>query len=285
MSNNVYSAGLRNAGSYQVSGQPYLSGSVTSATLGSNVDGHFVFPYVTKRVTVYNESSTRDAILSFSPFKQSEAAGLGFDNSASGSGNWLFLKRSTSIDLDVKCKEIFVAPATANAVDFITVSSELTNIPTARLYSYDGLEGISSSSAQPAQSSSYGVGINNVGSYLVSGQPYITGSYIESTRNKITSGDEITVEFPRVVKSFSVWNYSSDPSSKLRITFANTGSIQNYPACYIELAQNETTTLNVKCKEIYLSAVSGDALWKVYGSLTGIPKQRMYTLTGSGITH
>lgn len=285
MSNNVYSAGIRNAGSYQVSGQPYLSGSVTSATLGSNVDGHFIFPYVTKRVTVYNESSTRDAILSFSPFKQSEAAGFGFANSASGSGNWLFLQRGTSIDLDVKCKEIFVAPATAHEVDSISVSSELTNIRTSGLYSYDGLEGISSNSLGATQNSYFGVGINNVGSYLVSGQPYITGSFIDGGRNKIGVGEEISVKFPRVVKSFSVWNYSSDASSKLRITFANTGSIQNYPACYIELSQNETRTLNVKCNEIYLSAVSGDVFWKVYGSMTGIPRERMYQLTGSGITH
>ena len=131
----------------------------------------------------------------------------------------------------------------------------------------------------------YSVGISNVGSYLVSGQPYITGSFIGSTENKIGVGLEKTISFPNVPKTFSVWNYSSDPSSRLRITFANTGSIQGYPACYIELAQNETTTLNVKCKEVYLSAVSGDVLWKVYGSLTGIPRERMYDLTGSGITH
>ena len=252
--------------------------------MSSNAEGHFVFPRVTKKVTVTNEDSTNNLIVSLSPFKQSEASNYGFSNSASGSGNWLFLSASTSIELDVKCKEIFVAPAQATELT-CSIMAELTNIPTNRLYSYDGIEGISSASAQPAQSSSYGVGINNVGSYLVSGQPYITGSYIESAENKITANHEISVEFPNVTKTFSVWNYSSDPASKLRITFAQTSSIQNYPACYIELAQNETTKLDVKCKEIYLSAVGGDVRWKVYGSLTGIPRQRMYDLTGSGITH
>jgi hypothetical protein len=284
MSSNVYSVGLRNAGSYQVSGQPYLSGAVSSDVIGSVLSSSFDFPFVTKTVRVTNEDSVNNLIVSFSPFLDSQKATYNYSNSASGSGNWLFLSASTSIEMNVKSKQIFVAPA-QNATAECSIYAELTNIPTSSLYSYDGLEGISSISAQPAQNSIYGVGISNVGSYLVSGQPYITGSYIETTENKIASGDEITVEFPQVVKTFSVWNYSSDPLSKLRITFANTGSIQNYPACYIELAQNETTTLNVKCKEIYLSAVSGDVLWKVYGSLTGIPRQRMYTLTGSGITH
>lgn len=143
MASNIYTAALRNVGSYQVSGQPYLSGSVTTATLGSNAEGHFRFPYVTKKIIVSNESSTRDAIVSFAPFKQSEASGYGFTNSASGSGNWLLLQKATSMELDVKCKEIFVAPATANAVDFITVYAELTNIPTGSMYSLDGIKGVS----------------------------------------------------------------------------------------------------------------------------------------------
>tara|TARA_B100000424_G_C22832320_1_gene444571 strand:+ start:120 stop:551 length:432 start_codon:yes stop_codon:yes gene_type:complete len=142
MSSNIYTAGLRNVGSYQVSGQPYLSGAVTSATLGSNQDGYFQFPYVTKKVIVSNESSTRDAIVSFVPFDRTIKT-YGFANDASGSGNWLLLQKGTSIELDVKCKEIFVAPASANAVDFISVYAELTNIPTGSMYSFDGLEGIS----------------------------------------------------------------------------------------------------------------------------------------------
>ena len=44
MSSNVYSVGLRNVGSYQVSGAPFVSGGVSSAvTNGSRV----AFPYVT----------------------------------------------------------------------------------------------------------------------------------------------------------------------------------------------------------------------------------------------
>jgi hypothetical protein len=214
----------------------------------------------------------------------SETGSYDFNNSASGSGNWLYLPASTSIELDVKCKQIFVSPAQATAVS-CSLYAELTNIPTDRLYSYDGLNGVTSISSSATSGGHYGVGVNNVGSFLVSGQPYITGSFIGSTENKIGPGEEKEINFPNVTKTFSVWNHSTDPASKLRITFANTGSIQGYPACYIELAQDETTTLDVKCKDVYLSSVGGDVLWKIYGSLTGIPRQRMYELTGSGITH
>jgi len=284
MSSNVYSVGLRNAGSYQVSGQPYLSGAVSSDVIGSVLSSSFSFPYVTKTVRITNEDAADNLIVSFAPMLSSETGSYGFNNAASGSGNWLFLSASTSIELDVKCKQIFVSPAQATAVS-CSVYAELTNIPTSRLYSYDGLSGVTTISSSTSQNSHYGVGVNNVGSYLVSGQPYITGSFISSNENKIGAGAEKTISFPNVTKTLSVWNYSSDPASKLRITFANTGSIQGYPACYIELAQNETTTLNVKCKDVYLSSVGGDVLWKIYGSLTGIPRQRMYDLTGSGITH
>jgi len=140
---NVYSVGLNNVGSYQVSGQPYLSGSVTSAVLGSAVEGVYNFPYVTQRVVITNNDANNNAIVSFAPFLSAEAAAYGFTNSASGSGNWLYLPAATSMELDVKCKQIFVSPAAAVAVNSITVYAELTNIPVQRMYSLDGVGGVS----------------------------------------------------------------------------------------------------------------------------------------------
>jgi hypothetical protein len=141
MSSNIYTVGLRNVGSYQVAGQPYLSGSVTSNQVGSVLSSSFDFPYVTKKVTIYNNDASDNLIVSFAPFLDAETGSYGFTNSASGSGNWLFLSASTSIELDVKCKQIFISPAQATAVS-CSVYAELTNIPTDRLYSFDGLEGI-----------------------------------------------------------------------------------------------------------------------------------------------
>jgi hypothetical protein len=139
-----YGVGLRNVGSYQVSGQPYVTGSVTSATHGSVLKSHYTFPYVTKKITLTNKDTTNGAIVSFVPYLQTESDVLGYENSASGSGNWLYLSGSTSIELDVKCKEIFVATyEAAGAVDYIEVYAELTNIPTERMYSLDGVSGSS----------------------------------------------------------------------------------------------------------------------------------------------
>ena len=141
---NVYSVGLRNVGSYQVSGHPYLSGAITNAQYGSVSGSHFVFPYVTKKIKLTNKDTTNGAIVSFVPYLQSESDALGYTNSTSGSGNWLYLSGSTTIELDVKCKEIFVATYEATgAVDYIQVYAELTSIPTGSMYSLDGVTGSS----------------------------------------------------------------------------------------------------------------------------------------------
>ena len=163
------------------------------------------------------------------------------------------------------------------------------------MYSYDGLEGItivSASSAPPGTGlkeqvpNVYSVGVRNVASYLVSGQPYLTGSFIDGSVNSIAAGAELKVQLPRVTKSLTLWNYSSGANTKLRLTFVPTGSISNYATGgnYIELAKDESITLNVKCNEVYLSAISGEVKWKLYASLTEIPRERMYALTGSGIS-
>jgi len=142
MPSNIYTVGLRNAGSYLVSGQPYMSGSTTTATLGSHEDGYFAFPYVTKKIKITNEDASHHMVISFAPFLDSQKGTYGYSNSTSGSGNWLYLKAGNSVELDVKCKEIFLAPATADAVD-CSIYAELTNIPTGSMYSLDGLEGAS----------------------------------------------------------------------------------------------------------------------------------------------
>jgi hypothetical protein len=298
---NVYSVGLHNVGSYQVSGRPYLSGSATTATIGSVIQGHYAFPSVSKTITVTNNDSSNDAIVSFAPMLDAEKADYGYNESASGSGNWVLLKAATSIEFDAKCTEVFVSPATAQAVNDITVYAELTNIPVPRMFSLDGLYGVTALSASHPWTPNglteqvpnvYSVGVQNVGSYQVSGRPFITGSYLEGAATTVpnsipVAGDsQILVGLPTVSKSLTVWNRSNDAAAKLRVTFASTGSMTNYPAngCYYELAQNESMTLSVKCKEVYLSAIGAEVQWKLYASLTNIPAKVMYALTGSGIS-
>lgn len=131
----------------------------------------------------------------------------------------------------------------------------------------------------------YGVGLRNVGSYQVSGQPYLTGSNISGSENAIRQGAEISVAFPYVTKKITLWNYSSGSSGRLRFHLVSSSSIEDHPTSrhYVEIAQNESITLTLKCKEAYLSAIGHDINWKLYASLTNITGSRMYELSGSGI--
>ena len=49
-----YSVGLHNVGSYRVSGDPWVSGSDSQA---ANEEVRYQFPWVAKRVTIYNYSA------------------------------------------------------------------------------------------------------------------------------------------------------------------------------------------------------------------------------------
>ena len=134
--------------------------------------------------------------------------------------------------------------------------------------------------------SSYSVGLNNVGSYQASGQPFLTGSNISGSENTIPQGAERQIKFPFVTKSVTVWNYCSSNQGRLRIHMVSSGTIANHPASrhYVELAQNESYTLNAKCNNIWLSTTGQAINWKLYASLTNIPAGSMYDLTGSGIS-
>ena len=127
----------------------------------------------------------------------------------------------------------------------------------------------------------YKAGLHNVGSYQVSGVPYITGS----TDLNPTTQDKIT--FPFVTRSVTVINHSSDA---IRVHFNATGSATGNVVSglhYIELDSDEDSiSMDVKCKEIYVSAPSGGAAreYRVIASLTQIVANSMFDLTGSGLT-
>ena len=52
---NIYTTGLRNVGSYQVSGTPWVTGSQLRAGV---FEHEICFPYVTKRVLVKNTKNS-----------------------------------------------------------------------------------------------------------------------------------------------------------------------------------------------------------------------------------
>ena len=128
-------------------------------------------------------------------------------------------------------------------------------------------------------------GLGSVGSYQVSGYPYITGS------TSLPDGMEHNIRFPGITKSVTVMNRlsGSGEAPDIRIHFAATGSGNVVDGNhYIVLTANkDSLTMNVKCRELYISrddGASGDASYTVFAEITGINPDEMFALTGSGIT-
>jgi len=111
---NIYTAGLNNVGSYQVSGIPYLSGGFDAGS-GASV----LFPHVTKWIQISNSGS---AVLYYS-YSENGAA------STPGNYGIVFPNESTPV-LEVKATELYLNGGTANGV---FVSAGLTNLPIERV--------------------------------------------------------------------------------------------------------------------------------------------------------
>jgi len=132
-----YTSGLHNVGSYQVSGKPYMSGA---AGVTATASSRFEFGNVTKSITVKNTGASNDLYLAFAPSGSGELASY-----ATGSGdskNFIVIKPGKEVSLNVKCKEIFVYSATSTTD--VAVYAELTHIDPDRMFSLDGLAGVTS---------------------------------------------------------------------------------------------------------------------------------------------
>ena len=147
-------------------------------------------------------------------------------------------------------------------------------------------------------------GLRNVGSYQVSGHPFITGS---GGSDYGLAEDEVhMVEFPFVCKSFTVINDNATSGHEIRVhfqsgsgvdavvgtghvgaqTIADTADVIRGHHYVTVPAGFASVTFDVKCKKFYISQGSVDAnlTYQVMADLTNISTNRMYHLTGSGIT-
>ena len=118
----------------------------------------------------------------------------------------------------------------------------------------------------------YRSGLQNAASYQASGTPFVTGS------NSLTG--VMKIEFPNVTKSITFHEIGNSADLYFyfneNATDLNKFQIDNSPQDHGSL------TIDVKCKEIY---ISGSSLkFRIYASLTGIESKQMFDLTGSGIT-
>ena len=136
-----------------------------------------------------------------------------------------------------------------------------------------------------------GQGLRSVGAYQVSGRPYITGSC-----GTMDANEESRIRFPSVTKSVTVIASGTFTTGELRVHFnsASAGAVHDgatsavsYPLMhhYISLRSDESAvTFNVKCREIYVTAIGSTAGYELFAELTGIPRNSMFDITGSGLT-
>jgi hypothetical protein len=120
-------------------------------------------------------------------------------------------------------------------------------------------------------------GISHVGSYQVSGRPFITGSA------DIDNNVQHKIEFPAVTKSIKI---TSRSDVDLRIHFNDKADGGVFTGLhYVTLVDNkDSVTLNVRCKEIYITSTNNNGAYELYAELTSIPSTEMFVLTGSGLT-
>jgi len=115
---NVYTVGLNNVGSYQVSGMPFATGSI-DATTAVKIE----FPYVTRWVQLYNHASDHCRV----GFSQEGVEGTNYFRLGPQTGNEA---TQNSGRLELKITEIWLSGA--NSVDIV---AGLTNIPVERINS------------------------------------------------------------------------------------------------------------------------------------------------------
>mgnify|MGYP003154106775 CR=1 FL=1 len=115
-SSNIYTAGLNNVGSYQVSGAPYLSGAIDATTGELSV---IRFPYVTRWIQIANSGST---VLNYS---------FSANGPTTTPGNLgIVFPDSTTERMEMKVTELYL---TGGVAEGTFVIAGLTNLPVSRV--------------------------------------------------------------------------------------------------------------------------------------------------------
>jgi len=124
------------------------------------------------------------------------------------------------------------------------------------------------------------VGLNHVGSYQVSGQPYVTGGIDASTHDAPSptgGGGAQVVHFPYVTRWIQVFN--KDGSNTCKLGFSKNGVDGTTGKYYLTLAAGgETDVMEIKVSEVW---VSGSDDVEVVAGLTSIAAGKVNTDSGA----
>ena len=138
MSSNIYTVGLQNVGSFQVSGIPYATGSLCPHGIPAGMV--VKFPYVTKWVTVQNVDPNHPLFVGFS------SNGI---NAANANNYFVELPPATAEQpiistgvMDLKLTEVWLS---GSGIGTCQVLAGLTNLPVARLNTPNGINWTGSS--------------------------------------------------------------------------------------------------------------------------------------------
>lgn len=121
----LHRPGIGNASSYQVSGKPFLTGSVAApGSAGTPVE--ISFPQVTKKIIVTNTGN--------------QHLRVGFSSAGVKGSNFTLVHLHTggtpsdfgTLELEVKCTSVFLLSNDTSATSFC-LAAELTNIPAVEL--------------------------------------------------------------------------------------------------------------------------------------------------------
>ena len=135
-----YRQGLGNSAAYQVSGHPYITGSLT---VTNNSQIQVVFPQVAKSVTVINRADVELYVYFTDGTANTGDTGGDLDlthtEAVLAGQHYISLdNKKDSITFDTKCKEIYIANKSGGDGGAFQVLAELTSISTNDMYPLSG---------------------------------------------------------------------------------------------------------------------------------------------------
>ena len=129
----------------------------------------------------------------------------------------------------------------------------------------------------------YKPGLGNVGSYQVSGYPWVTGS------TGLIRDAEDAINFPRVAKSVTIINADA-ANQDIQVHYnsiSDSGDVITGSHYVLLNSALTSISLSTKCRQIFISAPvanDGVASYTVIADLTSIESGLMQPLTGAGLT-
>ena len=141
----------------------------------------------------------------------------------------------------------------------------------------------------PANSWKLPPGLNNVGSYQVSGKPFASGSIVAKASG---SSGAIVVRFPNVTKWFQINpRCDMDPSRTLRVAFSENGlhgkgaglPLGGYNF-HLNISSSLCNAMDMKVSELwFMSDDSSTYTFDIVAGLTNLPPSRTSTVHSASV--